>query len=398
MSVNARSNVIYTHRLLTSFSRALIIICIIWLIILLLSSGDVHPNPGPSDFDVLSNHTSTSSTSYDLYNFLNFPNHLSTVHYNVQSIRFKIDLLMTEFSQFDIVSFTETWLSDNCPTSDLLFPSFYPPERKDRISDRYGGVMVYVKDSISYVRRNDLEITGVECIWIQIKLCNKRNILFGVFYRPPNSDSAYYSLIEDSIGLAMDSNISNIIISGDFNINQLNSTSFRKITSLCSQFNLFQLIEEPTHYTENSSSLIDLLFVSNKESVLTSGVGEPCLENNIRYHCPIFAVFNFLKPKRTSVRRVIWKYDQVDYSTLKSYFNGINWNELISNDIDNYVENITSAIKDGINRTIPHKMVTIKLHEPPWITNLIKGKIRQCKRLYRITGRDLKELETRLLI
>ena len=181
MSVNARSNVIYTHRLLTSFSRALIIICIIWLIILLLSSGDVHSNPGPSDFDVLSNHTSTSSTSYDLYNFLNFPNHLSTVHYNVQSIRFKIDLLMTEFSQFDIVSFTETWLSDNCPTSDLLFPSFYPPERKDRISDRYGGVMVYVKDSISYVRRNDLEITGVECIWIQIKLCNKRNILFGVF-------------------------------------------------------------------------------------------------------------------------------------------------------------------------------------------------------------------------
>ena len=96
--------------------------------------------------------------------------------------------------------------------------------------------MVYVEDFISYVRRNDLEIAGLECILIQIKLCNKRNILITVFYRPPNSDSAYYSLIEDSIGLAIDSNISNIIITGDFNINQLNPTSNRKINSLCNHF------------------------------------------------------------------------------------------------------------------------------------------------------------------
>ena len=289
-----------------------------WLISLLLNSGDVHPNPGPEDFDILLNHTSTSSTSYDLYSFINFPNPLSTAHYNVQSIWFKIDLLLTEFSQFDIISFTETRLSDNCPVSDLSFPSFHAPERKDRISDRYGGVMMYVKDSISYVRRNDLEISGLECIWVQIKLCNKRNILFGVFHRPPNSDSAHYSLIEDSIGLAMDSNISNIIITGDFNINQLNHTSNRKINSLCINSMCFNLLKSQHIIRKNSFSLIDLFFVTNTESVLTSGVGEPCLNNNIRYHCPIFWVFKFLKPKRTSVRRVIWKYDQGDCNTLKA--------------------------------------------------------------------------------
>ena len=114
----------------------------------------------------------------------------------------------------------------------------------------------------------------------------------------------------------MDSNISNIIITGDFNINQLNLTSNRKIYSVCNQFNLFQLIEEPTHQTENSSSLVDFFFVTNKKSVFTSGVGESCLENNIRCHCPIFGVFNFLKPKRPSLRRVTWKYDQGEYNTL----------------------------------------------------------------------------------
>ena len=169
----------------------------------------------------------------------------------------------------------------------------------------------------------------------------------------------------------MDCNILNVVITGDFNINQFNSTSSKKISSLCSQFNMCQLITEPTHFTENSSSLTDLIFVTNKESVLTSGVGEPCLDNSIRYHCPIFGVFNFLKPKRTSVRRVIWKYDLGDYSILRNYLNGINWVEQKSNDINKYVENITSVIKEGLNRTIPNKTVTIKSNEPAWITHLI---------------------------
>ena len=175
VSAKTRSNMIYTQCVLTSLSHTLTFICIMWMITLLLSSGDVHPNPGPSDSNVSSDYTS-STNSHDLYTFLNYTNYISTVHYNVQSIRYKLDLLLAEFSQFDIISFTETWLSGNCPTSDLIFPSYYAPERKDRISDRYGGVMVYIKDSISYIRRNDLEINGLECIWVQIKLCNKRNI------------------------------------------------------------------------------------------------------------------------------------------------------------------------------------------------------------------------------
>ena len=153
----------------------------------------------------------------DNYNFLNLPNHLSTVHYNVQSIANKLDTLIAEFSYFYNMSFSETWLHNGFSSNKLIVPSFHP-KRKDRIDDRYGGVIVYVKNSLSYVRRHDLEPNRLECIWIQIKSSNHRNILYGVFYRPPNSDSDYYSLIEDSIGFAVDSGISDIIITGDFNL------------------------------------------------------------------------------------------------------------------------------------------------------------------------------------
>ena len=39
------------------------------------------------------------------------------------------------------------------------------------------------------------------------------------------------------------------------------------------------MIQDPTHFTENSSSLIDLLIVNNKNRVTTCGVGESFLTN-----------------------------------------------------------------------------------------------------------------------
>ena len=63
--------------------------------------------------------------------------------------------------------------------------------------------------------------------------------------------------------------------------------SARKITSLCEQLSLVQSIEEPTHFTE-TSSLIDLLLINNNEHLILSGVGGPFLQQDIRYHCPVF--------------------------------------------------------------------------------------------------------------
>ena len=102
-------------------------------------------------------------------------------------------------------------------------------------------------------------------------LISNRNILYGVFYRPPNAGASYLSLIEDSIALARDTDISDLIVTGDFNLNTCNYTQSRKIESICSQFDLTQCVDEPTHFTENSASTIDLLFVSNKSSILTTG-------------------------------------------------------------------------------------------------------------------------------
>ena len=48
-------------------------------------------------------------------------------------------------------------------------------------------------------------------------------------------------------------------------------------------YNLSNIISEPTHFTESSSSLIDLFLVTNKNQLLVSGVGKPFLDKILGY-------------------------------------------------------------------------------------------------------------------
>ena len=67
------------------------------------------------------------------------------------------------------------------------------------------------------------------------------------------------------------------------------------MSAICQQFGVTQIIVELTHFIEHSSSIIDLIFTSNKNSILLSGVGEPFLDQHVRYHCPVYFVLNFHK-------------------------------------------------------------------------------------------------------
>ena len=60
----------------------------------------------------------------------------------------KLEILQTELFDFDILAFTEIWLSPSIDINALPLHSYNTPERKDRAGDNHGGVMIYVKDSL----------------------------------------------------------------------------------------------------------------------------------------------------------------------------------------------------------------------------------------------------------
>ena len=64
--------------------------------------------------------------------------------------------------------------------------------------------------------------------------------------------------MEYSIELSLDCNADTVIVEGDFNDNQLN-LHYRKVKDIMRLYDLNQLINEATNFTEHSQSLMHLI-------------------------------------------------------------------------------------------------------------------------------------------
>ena len=157
------------------------------------------------------------------------------------------------------------------------------------------------------------------------------------------------------------------------------------MTELIQTYDLKQLIQEQTHCTEHSSSLIDLILARNISNVLTSGVTDSFLPEQIRYHCPTVLLLKFLRPYVKSFKRKIWNYKLADYNSFRPILSEQNLTEKIkqNDDIDASVQTITEAIISAAEQSIPNKTITVRPAEPPWVTCKLKNHIRKRKRYYR---------------
>ena len=362
-------NIANRHKNIKRFSYFDVLVWMSMLLLLLLS-GDIETNPGPVTTENSIPIISKSCSS-----------NITIAHYNVQSFFQKKDIIFAELQNFDIIALSETWLSDSVSSDDIIFNNYHIPFRKDRISDAHGGILIYVSDKLYSKRRVDLEIPGIECIWLEVKSKNK-SFLFSTFYRPPNSKTDILTRFENSIGLAIDDNKDDIIITGDFNLNLLKSTTSIKIDNISQQYGLTQMVKDPTHFTEHSSSLIDLFLVKHPTRVAYCGVGEPFLDQNIRYHCPIVIILNYFTPTLPSFRRKIYKFHEGNYELLRNKAANFCWNSLADPDINTYAKNISDKITELTDSTIPNKIVTIRPADPPWLHNEIRKKMRIRKRSY----------------
>ena len=89
-------------------------------------------------------------------------------------------------------------------------------------------VAIYVKETLNCVRRPDLEINGLESVWLQLSVLSRKILICGI-YRPPNSPFTYWNLIHESFDRARNTNIRDIFILGDFNNDMLSAAKSRNL-------------------------------------------------------------------------------------------------------------------------------------------------------------------------
>ena len=128
-----------------------------------------------------------------------------------------------------------------------------------------------------------------------------------------------------------------------------------------------------------------MLFLEENACVLirSTWASNEYLNQQMRYHGPIFGILKFSKPKSKSFSRHIWDYNNGDYNLLREKASQMDWESLKDDNIDNYVENLKNAIISITTECVPNRNIKVKPSDPPWLTSALKRHIRKRKRAYK---------------
>ena len=329
---------------------------------LLILSGDIETNPGPE-------------SKTDLY----------IMHVNTCSLRSKMCLLEAEYSKFDIITISETWLSESDCSNSILLTNFHPPVRCDRANDPHGGVAIYIRNNLYSKPRTDLHINGLEAVWVETKL-DQTSLLVGSFYRPTNSDILYWRLIEESIRRVNDTS-QKFLILGDFNTDFSSSPS-PYFVNIIDRFQLTQFIDEPTRITDLSSTCLDLIITQSPSIIKSTGVlPAVCSDHKVPY-----AIIKNTVVRDRPFKRTIFNYNRLDADKLCNLLQQVNWREtLYDTTVDEGAKAFSEIIIEKAKLCMPSKTVTIRPNDVPWMNSEIKLLIEERSRVYRLAKRTNKQ-------
>ena len=71
---------------------------------------------------------------------------------------------------------------------------------------------------------------------------------------------------------------------------------------------------------------------------MVSGIGEPFLEQNVRYHSLVYVVLKFHTKPTAVYQRHIWLYDRGDFDSMAREIQDSNWDEVKDSDVDIYAK------------------------------------------------------------
>ena len=201
-------------------------------------------------------------------------------------------------SELDILSISETWLTDNIENRLTTVPGygFIRADRKtvkgDGRKKRGGGLGIYYKNSLEvdpdkYMHLNESR-KDLELQWMVLSRPNTKKILIGNVYRPPNGNLAEaLELIGEALDKIEGISKYEVLIIGDFNADYLDKKGLQHtlIKGFEAEHQLQQMIQDPTRYSNKTQTMIDLAFTNIK---FCTGAG--VLNYNISDHKAIYVI------------------------------------------------------------------------------------------------------------
>ena len=228
-------------------------------------------------------------------------------------------------------------------------------------------------------------------MFIQIKI-NKKDCIVGVCYRPPNQSTSekdkFLNCLEEEISrlISTKSFINLFALVGDFNdrctaweSDHSESELGTSLVNMCNEFNLQQIITQPTR----EGNLLDLIITNNSCNIVSSGVMDPI--DNLD-HCPVFANFKIGHYiKKANFKRIIWNFNAENLQRLDTNLSMVPWHALLSaaDTVDECVYTFYKILEEELEAEIPSKTVLIRTKDKPGMTCHVRKFFRKVHRLHK---------------
>lgn len=285
---------------------------------------------------------------------------------------------------------SETKTNKDLPTAKLEVEG-YTYIREDRKNGEGRGVGLYIKDGIDFVRRDDLENSDMESIWVEINLTNTKPILLGNFYRPPDSSEYLpknFNAVLANVLEKIDKSNHETIIMGDMNVNYLSKNEHSNIKNIFSDNGFKQIIDKPTRITDNTTTLIDLIQVNYKERICYKTVIPTGLSDHDLIACVRKANGVTIPPETIRYR----DYRRYDPSKIMNELQNENWNDIYSKTSPNQSWNeMKRILQESLNRNAPYITKRIKGKKSPWMSKAITKHMNKRDQLFRKARKSKKE-------
>ena len=147
---------------------------------------------------------------------------------------------------------------------------------------------------------------------------------------------------------------------------------------MTSQFGLSQIINEASRNLETSSSCIDLIFTTQPNFVIESGV-HPSLHPNC-HHQIVFAKINLKIYYPPPYPREIWHYKQANTQLIRRAITGFNWyRAFLNTNVNDKFSIFSNTIMNILSNFIPHEAIVCDDKDLLWFNKAMKSIIQEKK-------------------
>ena len=153
-----------------------------------------------------------------------------------------------------------------------------------------------------------------------------------------------------------------------------------KAPDLFSSYGFNQLIDIPTRLTENTVSLISLIYVNNPDQVICHGS-----LHRIADHDGVLVSYNIESKRPKPKTRTIYDYKNADFPGLIQYIKDFDFESTVfSQPIKDQTNIYTDILKNGFSKFVPLKTITIRPQDAPWCNSYTRLLLRKKNRNYKI--------------